>query len=173
MRKFKLPTREQIVKIWPLNYLASHLLSPRLWSLRRHTVAYGTALGAFCAFLPIPFQMVVATVACIVLGINLPIALACVWISNPITIPFLFYIAYIVGEEIYPSGVVLSIDNFSSMVAVGELLGNTATTFLVGCLVMGLLAAIVGYVLAHAIWMIWAQRRLIHLKQVKGDRSSD
>ena len=56
-----------------------------LWNPCRYTLAGGLSIGLFCAMLPIPFQMLVAALASVRARVNIPIAMAACWVSNPLT----------------------------------------------------------------------------------------
>ena len=72
---------EKVLKI-----LGPAILQPNLWHLNRKSVSRAIAIGLFCAFLPIPLQMVLAAFFAIIFAANLPISVILVWITNPITI---------------------------------------------------------------------------------------
>ncbi len=135
-----------------------------LWHMRRRSVAGACAIGLFCAFIPIPFQMVLAAGLAIIFRCNLPISMALVWITNPITIPPLFFLAYKVGT--FLKGTNLGPFEF-------ELTFNWLFTelrerwkpFLVGCLFTGTVAGLTGFIFARVLWRIrvvsfWRQRKL-------------
>ncbi|MGB1541119.1 MAG: DUF2062 domain-containing protein, partial [Cycloclasticus sp.] len=65
-----------------------------VWHLNRRSFAGAISVGLFIAFIPLPAQMLIAAAAAIALHVNLPVAVATVWVSNPITMPPLFYAAY-------------------------------------------------------------------------------
>ncbi|RUO21480.1 DUF2062 domain-containing protein [Aliidiomarina haloalkalitolerans] len=69
-----------------------------LWHLNRKTAAGGFAIGIFFAFMPMPFQMIAAAAVAIFFRVNLPLSVAMVWISNPITMPAMLYGSYRVGS---------------------------------------------------------------------------
>jgi uncharacterized protein (DUF2062 family) len=48
-------------------------------------------VGLFCAFIPVPFQMLLAAPSAIIFSANLPVSIALVWITNPITMPPIFF----------------------------------------------------------------------------------
>lgn len=83
-----------------LAFLGRLLHDPQIFHLTRHSAAGGMAAGLFCAFFPVPGHMLFAAIAAIGLRVNLPIAVAAVWVTNPVTIPPLFYLAYRIGAAI-------------------------------------------------------------------------
>ena len=118
------------------------LLSPDLWHLNRGSVAWAVSIGLFLAWAPVPFQMVLAAGVAIMVRCNLPMAVALVWISNPVTVAPLFYAAYKLEE-----------------------LGKVWEPFLLGCLVMGIASAVLGQIVLRLIWrahvlVSWRGRRL-------------
>ncbi|MEH6472419.1 MAG: DUF2062 domain-containing protein [Halopseudomonas sp.] len=90
---------EAKIKAHPsLSRLGGALHNPNLWHLNRNSVSLAFLVGIFCAFLPIPMQMLVASVLAILVHSNLPISVGLVWITNPLTMPPIFYFAYLVGS---------------------------------------------------------------------------
>ncbi|WP_210396329.1 DUF2062 domain-containing protein [Motiliproteus sediminis] len=89
---------EATIKEHPhLSKLGRFIHDPNLWHLNRNSVSLAFLVGMFCAFLPIPMQMVVAAALAILVRSNLPIAVGLVWITNPLTMPPIFYATYRVG----------------------------------------------------------------------------
>lgn len=129
------------------------LHDPNLWHLNRYSVAWGVSIGLFMAFVPVPFQMVLAAAAAILISANLPIAVAVVWISNPITMAPLFYSAYKVGAWLLNEAprkiqFEMSIDwLLTRLVDIWE-------PFLLGCLVLGVASGLVGQIAVRTIWRI-------------------
>ena len=99
MRKLKeyLPTREQVRNTRSLRFIEHLIFEPNLWHFNRHSVSWAYLVGFFCCFLPMPFQMVPCAVLCVWIRCNVPLAIAIVWISNPVTITPIFYFAYRLG----------------------------------------------------------------------------
>ncbi len=86
-----------------------------LWRMNRSSITRATAVGVFCAFIPVPFQMIVAAVFAIIFYANLPLSVALVWLTNPLTIPPVFYFCYKIGTLILqtpekPFSIELSMD---------------------------------------------------------------
>lgn len=141
-----------------LQVFGTLLHSPNLWHLNRRSVAGAFAVGLFVAFIPIPGQMVLAAAVAIVSQVNLPIAVVLVWVTNPITMPPLFYGAYKLGQWVL--GGVPSKFHFEPSVRwlTTELLA-VWEPFLLGCLLVGLGAAIVGYIAVRLFWRYYVLRR--------------
>ncbi|MDX1655561.1 MAG: DUF2062 domain-containing protein [Candidatus Competibacteraceae bacterium] len=80
-----------------LQFLGERLHDPNLWHLNRRSVAGALGMGIFVALFPLPLQMVIAALAAMWLRVNLPLVVATVWITNPLTFPPIFYFNYRVG----------------------------------------------------------------------------
>ena len=92
-----LPTPDKVRAIRSLHFLGDILHEPNLWHINRHCVSRAFFIGIFWCFLPMPFQMVAAAFCAIWFNANLPLSVALVWISNPLTMPPMFYFNYKVG----------------------------------------------------------------------------
>ncbi|MFQ5995450.1 MAG: DUF2062 domain-containing protein [Acidiferrobacterales bacterium] len=139
---------------------------PNLWHLNRYSASGAVAVGLFLAFMPIPFQMVAAAAFAIMLRVNLPLAVAMVWVSNPLTIGPLFYFCYKVGAWI--SG---RVDHEIAFAWSWEWIRTGLTQgwepFLLGCSVVGLLAALAGSVGTRLLWRWHVIREWETRKQVR------
>lgn len=93
-----IPSHAAIKNNPALHFLGDLLHDPNLFHLNRHSVSVALFWGLVVAFLPIPGQMAVASVAALYFRCNLPIAIALTWITNPFTAPFFFYFAYAIGR---------------------------------------------------------------------------
>jgi len=137
-----LPTREQLRAQKSLRFLGEMIFEPNLWHMNRHSVSWAFWVGIFCCFLPIPFQMIPCLFICIWIRCNVPISIALVWISNPITMPPMMYATYRLGLLILdqPSqveGIEISVEWFTaklSEVWQPLLLGSLLTGFALGAL---------------------------------------
>jgi uncharacterized protein (DUF2062 family) len=77
---------------------------PNLWHLNRRSVAGGVAIGMFAGLVPGPIQMLCAGLLAIPLRVNLPVAMATTWYTNPLTIGPLYLIAYEIGQPFAKNG---------------------------------------------------------------------
>jgi uncharacterized protein (DUF2062 family) len=67
--------------------------------------AGGVALGVFIAFTPtVGIQMPIAFAAATIFGVNPPLAVAMAWITNPLTVPPIYYFEYRIGAAPPTSG---------------------------------------------------------------------
>ena len=140
------------------------LLDPDLWHLGRNSVARAVSIGLFMAWVPVPFQMVLAAGAALVARCNLPVAVAMVWVSNPVTVAPLFYAAHKLGGWMLdrpPGDFRIEL----SLRWLFEELGNVWEPLLLGCFVMGIASAIVGQILIRLVWrahtmVSWHDRRI-------------
>jgi uncharacterized protein (DUF2062 family) len=146
-----------------LRRFGERLTEPRLWHLNRRSVAGGVALGLFVAYMPVLGQMFIAAALAIIFRVNLPLSVMGVWLTNPLTIPPMFYFAYMVGAWILniPAGehsFVMSWEWFTTdFLAMWQPL-------VLGSLICGTVAALLGVVVVRLIWRIvvirsWMKRQ--------------
>jgi len=148
-----LPAAHQVRSDKNLRIFGRLLKNPNLWHLNRNSVAAAAAVGLFMAFVPVPFQMVLAAAGAITIGCNLPVAVAMVWITNPVTMPPIFYFAYKLGAWLlslkpHPIQFEMTFDWLLNK------LGAIWEPFLLGCFVLGVLWAAVGYVAVRIVWRV-------------------
>ena len=156
LHKF-IPDHDVIKQHKNLQFLGDKLHDPNLWHLNRRSVSMAFAVGLFCAWIPTPGQMALAALGAFYFRGNLPVSIALVWITNPVTMPPLFYFAYRVGLT------VLNLPSASfSLDAV--LSGDILLPFLTGCLLIGVICSSVGYFGINYFWHYhvakkWATRK--------------
>lgn len=126
---------------------------PNLWHLNRRSVAGAFAVGLFWAFIPVPFQMLTAAATAIPSRVNLPISVALVWITNPLTMPAMFYCNYLVGDWIL-GGVASEADFQPTLEWLLDSIAYIWQPLYLGSLVCGLAAAMLSYVTMRALWRL-------------------
>lgn len=153
------PDREVIRKLRHLQIFGDLLHDPNLWHINRRSSAGAFAVGLFMAFVPIPFQMVLAAGAAILFRVNLPLSVVLVWITNPLTIPPMFFFAYLVGTWVV--GVPTSAENFNFSLEWFQSGGLSGIwqPFLLGCLICGLTSSVIGYSTIRGLWRLHAVRQ--------------
>jgi uncharacterized protein len=141
-----------------LQYLGEQLSAPSLWRLNRRSVAGAVSIGLFIAFLPMPGQMAVAAVAAAWMRVNLPVAVAMVWITNPLTMGPIFFFSYKVGTWLLGSPV-----HELRFELTWHWLHTKLVTIwrplMLGCLVIGSVAGLSGGLLTLSLWHIEVRRR--------------
>jgi len=147
-----------------LSFFGTLLHNPNLWHFNRRSIAGAFSLGLFCAFIPVPFQMVIAAAGAILFHVNLPVSVLMVWVSNPITMPPMFYACYLLGTWILQTPP----QDFSFELSwqwLSESLAYIWEPFLLGCLVSGVFFSLLGYFGMRVLWRIimirkWKNRRI-------------
>lgn len=134
-----------------LQIFGNLLHDANLWHLNRRSVAKAFAVGLFFAFIPVPFQMVLAAGIAIIVHANLPLAITLVWITNPLTMPAIFYACYMVGAWVLNT----SEQDFIFEASWQWVLDSVSTigpAFLLGCALLAVIFSILGYVSIHLLW---------------------
>jgi len=82
---------------WYLRPFEVVLRHPTFFAVSRRSVTGAIWLGLFIALLPLPAQSVLAPLAAILFRVNLPVAFAAVFITNPITWVPIYWFEYQLG----------------------------------------------------------------------------
>ena len=159
-----MPHHDTIREHKHLRLIRPLLDDPNLLHLNRRSVSGAVAVGLFMAFVPVPFQMLLAAIAAIFVKVNLPISVAMVWLSNPLTMPPLFYFAYKVGAWLLDKPYA-QIKFELSWQWLTQSLGDIWQPFLLGCLLVAASSALAGSLLVRALWRMTVQQTWNERKQ--------
>ena len=129
-----------------------HLLTDnRLWAIRRQTVVPAVALGAFFAWSPFPGHPLWASLAALWRRVNIPVAALATFVSNPLTMGPMYYVAYRVGAHLLrippqPFEFELSFDWVLNVFV------NIWQPMVVGCVLLGSISALISYAVLDLLW---------------------
>lgn len=148
------PDRQALEKIWCLKHFAALFPDRICWTFNRSGVTRAFALGLFIAFIPptpLPVHLVVCAMLGVYLRLNLPVLVATVFISNPFT-----WLPQVAGS-IWVGAKLMGLDlmPFVHAISLGNLRNEISELWpplLLGALVLGLIAAAAGYLLAQGVW---------------------
>ena len=167
IKKF-LPEHRTLLESRWLRPFRALLHDPALVVPHRRGVARGFAVGLFWAFMPVPGQSIFAVVSCIWLRVNVLVAMATTWITNPFTAVPIVLTAHWIGVVILgpatvppPSPETLGEVDMFTLEALREgwrELRALGAAFLLGSLVMSVTSASVGYIALNGFWL-WSVRR--------------
>ncbi|HET8711441.1 MAG TPA: DUF2062 domain-containing protein [Spongiibacteraceae bacterium] len=152
------PTPETLRNHPSLRFIQHWLHDPNLWHLNRYSVSTAVFIGFFIAFVPLPVHMIAAALLAIWWRANLPVAVGAVWISNPVTIPPQFYIAYKIGAFLLRHPQHRFTFELSLHWARNEF-DAIWQPLLLGCLICGLATAALGWIAMRILWRIQATTR--------------
>ena len=159
-----LPDPAQLRENKSLKFLGDHILNPNLWHMNRRSVASAFFVGILVAFIPIPFQMVVSACLALIIQCNLPVSVALVWITNPVTMPIMWYSTYKIGCFILQTpvtahtGFEVSVEWFTTEFS------RIWMPLYLGSFLTGLFFAIISYISIRLFWRwhiirAWKQRQ--------------
>ncbi|HBO16292.1 MAG TPA: DUF2062 domain-containing protein [Porticoccaceae bacterium] len=171
------PNMAQALEKPSLRWLKSLMRDPNLLHINRRSVSLAVYIGILSAFFPIPGQTLVAVFMCLWLGGNLPIAGLVIWISNPLTMPPMFYLTYRLGSFLLDTEAInftvsLSFEWFRHVGA------QILLPLMVGSLLSGLILATLGYLLVLQLWrwkvlQNWEKRNIERLQLIHDQDISD
>ena len=146
-------TRHTLHGRWFMRPFRAMLANPAYWSIHRTNVTRAVALALFVAFIPLPVHLPLVTVLALLLEVNLPVALATVFVSNPLTMVPQYYLCYWVGSRILGTGVHdFAFEMSWQWMQTGLL--PIWKPFLLGCFVSGVIAALLGYAILGSLWHV-------------------
>ncbi len=158
------PKPEKIHNSKLLKIFGDVLHSHALWHLHRNTISTAFFVGIFCAFLPLPGQMFIAAALAMLLRCHLPMATLLVWITNPVTMPAIFYGNYLLGAFLLGSpGIELS--GPLNLGTLQEKFSLIWQPLLLGSVVAGLFFGSLSYGLVRVLWRILVIRQWFNRKK--------
>jgi uncharacterized protein (DUF2062 family) len=149
------PPRHALERRWYLRPFTTLVVDRGCWCFNRTRVINAFSLGLLIAFVPPTPLLPLHLTLCVVLGmlfrLNLPVLIATVFVSNPLTwfpqiAGSLWVGAKLMGVNLMP--VLHDLSHRSFRAELRELWAP----LLLGALVLGVCAAGAGYVLAQALW---------------------
>ncbi len=161
--KMLIPSAARIREIKSLKVLGDWIYQTNLWHLNRYSASMAFFVGLFVAFLPIPGQMFVSALLAVLVKCNLPLSVGLVWITNPVTMPALFFMAYKIGALIVHEPV-QQVNFEISWHWFNNVLANIWEPFLLGCLLCGVFFGCLGYFIISLAWRwrvarLWRERK--------------
>jgi hypothetical protein len=132
----------------PFRLLLEH---PVYWTLNRRNVARAFAMGLAISFIPIPVHIVLATLLALLFRLNMPAAILGTFLANPLTMVPMYVAAYWVGCNLLGiPGHNIAFEMSWEWLTTGLL--PIWKPFLLGCLVLGVTAAVCGYIVLASVW---------------------
>ncbi|MFI4889971.1 MAG: DUF2062 domain-containing protein [Steroidobacterales bacterium] len=167
------PDRCALERHWFLKPFSAIFSRAQCWTFRRASVTRAFSLGLFIAFIPpappLPIHLLLCSIFGVMLRLNLPVLFATVFLSNPVT-----WLPQVLGS-VWVGAKLLGMDfvPFVRQIAhqhMGDALQQLWSPLLLGSLVLGCIAATLGYILAQA---LWRARAIYHLRRRRAARTSN
>jgi hypothetical protein len=153
-----LPDPQKMREHQALKPLGKWLQNPEIWHFHRRSVAGACFIGLFCSFLPLPMHMLTAGAIAIMTRCNLPLAVALVWVNNPLTMGPLFFFAYKLGAWLLNTELAVT-EVHINFAWLGERLDEIWRPLLLGSLVCGTVTGLIAYIIVRVGWRIHVVRR--------------
>jgi uncharacterized protein (DUF2062 family) len=149
------PGKDDILAQPWLQPVRPYLSDDRLWALERQSVARGVAVGLFMGLLMPVAQILFAVAGAAAIKGHVPISAACTLVTNPFTVPPIYYAAYCLGDRLLPA----SLDLSRLTLDANNWLANGlnwviahGAPLMTGLLVIAAASAVLGYLAVHACW---------------------
>ncbi len=130
-------------------FLKKYKVPEHYLSTNRRMVSRAVFLGLFIAFIPMPMQMLAVLAFMPIFRFNVPIALAMCWLSNPFTMPPMYYIEYLTGTYLLGIDVVdveMTLEWFS------ENIGDIFIPLYTGTLLFSVVGSSLAYWAVNHFW---------------------
>jgi len=167
MRRW-VPSREELLRSRWLAPLAHRLDDDRLWHFERGNVALAVAIGVFLGLLLPVGQFILAVALAVWLRAHVAIAAAATLVSNPLTFPPIYWLAYRIGRAVLgkppDDARAAEIEAGAEIITAsqGWLEGTwfaiqaAGPPLFAGLAILAVLGSVLGYTLA---WLFWRPRR--------------
>ena len=177
-----MPTREQMERSRWIRPFAGRVLRSELWRFTRRSVPRGVALGMLVGII-VPFaQILFASLLCLSVRANVPVAALTTFVTNPFTTPLIWVFAYKVGSwilQVDAMTVVAPVNSAMEHSQFDDLLqwltGATLVTAF-GLVIVAIVAAALSYLATSLGWRWWIARkrrsRLERLRHLRAEHAA-
>ena len=132
-------------------FLDKYNLPRAYFNINRKMITRGVAIGLFWGFVPMPMQMLAVVATTAFLRFNVAIAIAMVWLSNPFTMPPMYYMEYLTGNFILGRE---DIDNIEmTMEWFSANIGDIFVPLYVGTAFYSIVVSIIVYFVLNWLWI--------------------
>ena len=132
-------------------FLDKYNLPRAYFNINRKMITRGVAIGIFWGFIPMPMQMLAVVAMTPFIRFNVAIAIAMVWLSNPFTMPPMYYMEYLTGNFILGqegiANIELSMEWFSANI------GDIFVPLYVGSAFYSIVVSTVVYFALNWLWI--------------------
>jgi len=176
-----LPTRAQMEKSRIMRPFASRVMRSELWRFTRRSVPRGVALGMLVGII-VPFaQILFASLMCLPVRANVPVAALTTFVTNPFTTPLIWVLGYNIGAwmlrvdamtVVAPVNAAMERSEFGDMLQ--WLTGATLVTAF-GLVVLAIVSAAVSYLVSGFAWrFVVANKRArkLHERRERRERAA-
>ena len=183
--RLRMPTREQMARNKYLRPIAHRFLTPELWRFTRRSVPRGVALGIFAGFIVPVGQIFLAAFMALPARANVPLSTLVTFITNPFTFPFWALVANKIGVFILKVDLAatggaaqeeISSGRWSWFIEMFEGVGVTVLVTIFGFIVLAIVGASLGYLVASVVWRFVVARKRkkrLRLGTMQTERVSD
>jgi len=132
-------------------FLEKYNLPRAYFNINRKMISKGIWIGLFWGFIPMPMQMLAVVATTPFVRFNVPIAIAMVWLSNPFTMPPMYYMEYLTGNFLLGregiADIALTLEWFSTN------MGNIFVPLYVGAAFYSIVVSTIIYWLVNWLWI--------------------
>jgi len=173
----KMPTRDEMARSRWVKPFAGRVLRSELWRFTRRSVPRGVALGMLVGII-VPFgQLLFASLLCLPVRANVPVAALTTFVTNPVTTPLIWVFAYKVGSWLLQVDAMTVVAPVNSAIQHSQfddmlqwLTGATLVTAF-GLVVVAVIAAAISYLATSFAWRGWIARkrraRIVRMRAVR------
>lgn len=144
------------------------LEDPYLFHFNRRSVAMAFAVGLSLMWLPLPMQTLSATLTALYVRANVPLSAALVWVTNPITIPPMYFAAYKLGLVVL--GQSLPDTSAWDWEHLSEIIRTLWKPLFLGCGLMAIISAILGYMTVNLVWRFSVLRKRQQARRLAAEK---
>lgn len=131
------------------DFIKKYKIPSQYLATNRKMISRAVLIGLFIAFIPMPMQMAAVLLFVPFIKFNVPVALAMCWLSNPLTMPLMYYMEYLTGSfllGIEPEPVEMTLEWFSHN------FDNIFIPLYFGTAIYSIFGSLFGYFLVNFFW---------------------